>query len=129
MRNSRVRQEILVTKYGIFPRVIFAFPGEKFPFTQTKDERVSFGEPVPYVQTTLLKMSSIPIDGIPKSKQPVLVYAFNVPSTKKIALHNNFRLEDPVSKDNLAKTSAIRDEFVNAITSGSPSSIITVRAL
>lgn len=72
-------------------------------------------------------MSSIPIEGVAKSKQPVLIFQFfPFPQTKKIALQTIFRTDDPISKENLAKTSTVRDELYTALISNNSTAIMTV---
>jgi len=71
-------------------------------------------------------MSSVPIEGVAKSKQPVLVFQFfPFPQTKKIALQTIFRTDDPISKENLAKTSTVRDELYTALISNNSTAIMT----
>jgi len=63
--------------------------------------------------------------GVPKSFQPVLLYQFNFPKTKKIVLQAIFRTDDPLSKENLSKTTSTRDEFVNALEGGNSSIVMS----
>jgi hypothetical protein len=58
--------------------------------------------------------------------QPMFIYQFHYPSTKKVALHTLFRTQHVPSKENLAKTTSIRDELVAALDSGSAKSIYNV---
>lgn len=63
---------------------------------------------------------------LPPPAQPTLVYQFPFPKTKKIVLPKIFRTEDPTAKDNLAKTSAARDDVLNALETGSSNAITKV---
>ena len=63
---------------------------------------------------------------LPKPTQAVLVYQFSFPKTKKVNLASVFRTDDGATKENLNKTTAIRDEVVAAIDGGNSSSIVNV---
>jgi len=63
------------------------------------------------------------MEGPPKPKQPVLVYQFPFPKTKKVAFHNIIRTEDPISRDNLSRLSAARDELCNALDANNSNSV------
>jgi len=65
------------------------------------------------------------MEGPPKSKQPVLAYQFAFPKTKKVAFHNIIRTEDPISKDNLSRLSAARDELCNALDANNTNSVFS----
>ncbi len=61
-----------------------------------------------------------------KPTQPILIFPFVLPKTKKIAYHTIFRSNHEASKDSLAKTSSVRDEFFTALESGNATAAITV---
>jgi len=64
-------------------------------------------------------------EGVPKSKQPILIFQFTLPRTKKLVFQDAFRTQDEATKENLSKTSCIRDELITAIESGTTSSVFT----
>src|SRR5690348_14448412 len=55
------------------------------------------------------------MDGLPPPKQAILIYRFPFPKSKPVNLAKIFASEDNTSKDNLAQTTSLRNDFCAAI--------------
>ncbi len=60
---------------------------------------------------------------LPPPTSAALIFQFPFPKAKKISFQSIFRTEDPATKDNLSRTTTIRDELVN----GKQLLMITIR--
>lgn len=69
-------------------------------------------------------MANLPIDGVPKPTQAILIYQFPYPKTKKIQLQSVFRTQDNTTVENLNKTSTIRDDLITSIEANSSNLVI-----
>lgn len=68
-------------------------------------------------------------DALPKVKQAILIYQYGYPQTKKIAFNKIFRTDNVLSQENLNRTTAVRDELADALTTKNTSSIIKVKKI